>query len=42
MPTIHIPDKLVTRIIRLGKEKYADFKVFIRDAIEEKLKREEK
>ncbi len=39
MPTVHIPDKFLVRIIRLGEEDYIQF---IRDAVEEKLKREEK
>lgn len=39
MPTIHIPDKLLVRIVRLGED---DYKQFVRDAVEEKLKREEK
>ncbi len=38
MPAIYIPDKLLVRIIRLGKE---DYKQFIKDAVEEKLEREE-
>lgn len=38
MPTIHIPDKLLVRIIRLGKD---DYKQFVKDAVEEKLEREE-
>ncbi len=42
MPTMHIPDELVFRIIRLGKRDYRDYKQFIREAIEEKLGREEK
>lgn len=42
MPTMHIPDKLVTRIIRLGKKMYEDYKQFVREAIVEKLRIEEK
>ena len=38
MPTIHIPDKFLVRIIHLGKD---DYKQFVRDAVEEKLEREE-
>lgn len=41
MPTVHIPDELVFKIIRLGKKEYPDYKQFIRDAIKEKIEREE-
>ncbi len=38
---MHIPDRFITRIVRLGKEKYDDYKKFVREAVEEKLQREE-
>lgn len=39
MPTMYIPDELFVRIIRVSKE---DYKQFIREAIKEKLEREER
>ena len=39
MPTVHIPDKFLIRIIRLGED---DYKQFVRNAVEEKLEREER
>lgn len=38
MPTIYVPDKLVYRIIKLDK----DPKEFVKEAVREKLEREEK
>jgi len=38
---MHIPDRFIVRIVRLGKEKYEDYKKFVREAVEEKLRREE-
>jgi len=38
MPSVHIPDKFMVRIVKLG---YDDYKQFIKDAVEEKLRLEE-